>query len=92
MNYIVKQSDSDVIESILKNRKITNEQVDSWLEANSSHWESPDNYPNIKEAFECLMFHIENHDDIYVIVDSDCDGVLSSGILINFISNPEIFS
>ena len=85
MNYIVKQSDSDVIESILKNRKITNEQVDSWLEANSSHWESPDNYPNMKEAFECLMFHIENHDDIYVIVDSDSDGVLSSGILINFI-------
>lgn len=85
MNYIVKQSDSDVIESILKNRNITNEQVDSWLEANSSHWESPDNYPNMKEAFECLMFHIENHDDIYVIVDPDGDGVLSSGILINFI-------
>lgn len=85
MNYIVKQSDSDVIESILKNRNITNEQVDDWLEANSSHWESPDNYPNMKEAFECLMFHIENHDDIYVIVDPDGDGVLSSGILINFI-------
>ena len=85
MNYIVKQSDSDVIESILKNRNITNEQVDSWLEANSSHWESPDNYPNMKEAFECLMFHIENHDDIYVIVDPDGDGVLSAGILINFI-------
>ena len=85
MNYIVKQSDSDVIESILKNRNITNEQVDSWLEANSSHWESPDNYPNMKEAFECLMYHIKNNDDIYVIVDPDGDGVLSAGILINFI-------
>ena len=69
MNYIVKQSDSDVIESILKNRKITNEQVDAWLGANSSHWEDPANYPNMKEAFECLMSHIKNHDDIYVIVD-----------------------
>ena len=85
MNYIVKQSDSDVIESILKNRKITNEQVDAWLGANSSHWEDPANYPNMKEAFECLMSHIKNHDDIYVIVDPDGDGVLSSGILINFI-------
>ena len=69
MDYIVKQSDNDVIESILKNRGITNEQIDDWLEADSSAWESPENYPNIHEGYVCLMSHIECKDDIYVIVD-----------------------
>ena len=71
MNYIVKQSDSDVIESILKNRNITNEQVDAWLGANSSHWENPNKYTNINQGYDLLMDTIEKGGDIWVLVDPD---------------------
>ena len=68
MDYKIVQSDNDVIKSILKNRGITNEQINNWLEADSNDWEDPSNYPNIHEAYVCLMSHIECKDDIYVIV------------------------
>lgn len=40
---------------------------------------------NIKEAVECLLKHIKNNSNILVVVDSDCDGISSSAVLINYL-------
>lgn len=85
MKYKVKQSDDDVIKSIYNNRNINNDMIDRWLGADESAWEPPENYPMINEAYECLMKHIDNNDDIFIVSDSDNDGVFSCGILMNFI-------
>lgn len=85
MEYEIKQSADDVIESIYKNRGINDDLIDSWLYANESNWESPENYPNIHKAYECLMRNIKEDKDIFIAQDSDLDGLFSCGILMNFI-------
>lgn len=41
---------------------------------------------NIKEGAKMLISHIANEDDIFIQIDSDCDGYTSSATLINYLN------
>lgn len=38
------------------------------------------------KGINCLLKHIELKNNIFIQVDSDCDGYLSSAILINYLN------
>ena len=42
---------------------------------------------NIDLAVKCLLKHIKNNDEIFVIVDSDTDGNMSASALINYLED-----
>lgn len=68
-------------EQILKNRGITEELLNVGEETIEDYM----NYDNIIEGCELLMKHIEEENRICVIEDSDCDGIGSTAILVNYI-------
>ena len=41
----------------------------------------------MREAASALIKHVQNNDDVLVLVDSDCDGFTSAAILINYLYN-----
>ena len=41
---------------------------------------------NMREGVTMLMKHISANDEVYVIVDADCDGYTSSAILLNYLN------
>ena len=41
---------------------------------------------NMRDGVKMLMKHIAANDDVYVIVDADCDGYTSSAILLNYLN------
>lgn len=59
--------------------------VDLYLHPNSDLFESYWDYPNMNDGIELLHRAIENKWNIGVLVDSDCDGFMSSGVMINFL-------
>lgn len=71
------------IKTILNNRGIVD--IDKFLNVNESmthHWSL---LSNIKDAANCLIKHLEQDSVIFVQIDSDCDGLSSSAILINYL-------
>ncbi|AZV43584.1 hypothetical protein BAOM_2975 [Peribacillus asahii] len=71
------------IETILRNRGI--DDIQSFLHTSEKdiiHWNK---LRNIEKAVECMISHIEKKNKIFIQVDSDCDGVSSSAILINYL-------
>ncbi|MDF2503876.1 DHH family phosphoesterase [Clostridium sp.] len=74
----------DIINEIFKNRGIKNyEEVLSVSKDAELDYNLLD---NIDEAVECLIEHLDNKDDILVVVDSDTDGNTSAAMLINYIN------
>ena len=41
---------------------------------------------NMRDGVKMLMKHIAANDNVYVIVDADCDGYTSSAILLNYLN------
>ena len=68
-------------EQILRNRGITEGLLNVGEEAIEDYM----NYDNIIEGCELLMKHIESDNRICFIEDSDCDGLVSTSILVNYI-------
>lgn len=71
------------IDMILHNRGI--EDIQSFLHTNIKnviHWSKLE---NMNRAIDCLLKHIEKKSKIFIQIDSDCDGVNSSAMLINYV-------
>lgn len=72
-------------QQILYNRNIPVEDQDAWLNADSLFsWKLLDK-PKMEKACELLNKHLENNDNIFIPIDSDCDGYNAAAILINFL-------
>ena len=85
MMYKIGEMSNDVIDTILKNRNITYDEVDDILTANRDSWENPLNYKNMDRAYNTLMEVVKSNGNIAVLIDPDCDGYISSTIMFDFI-------
>lgn len=52
--------------------------IDSFLNPNARNTENILLFDNIKKAMECYVYHVENNDDIDLVVDCDVDGNTSA--------------
>ena len=85
MKYKIGEMSNDVIDTILKNRNITYDEVDEILTANRDNWENPLNYKNMDRAYNTLMEVVRNNGNVAVLIDPDCDGYISATIMFDFI-------
>ena len=69
MNYIIKQSADNILDSVYINRDINDDIINSMLYSDT--WESTNNYTNINKGYDLLMDTIEKGGDIWVLVDPD---------------------
>ena len=83
MNYRIKQSADNILDSIYINRDINDDIIDSMLYSDT--WENPNKYTNINQGYDLLMDTIEKGGDIWVLVDPDLDGYCSAATIFNFI-------
>jgi single-stranded-DNA-specific exonuclease len=75
---------TDPISVILNNRGV--EDIEAFLNPDESvinHWSLLN---NIDKAVDCLLWHLEKNNNLFIQVDSDCDGLTSSAILINYLN------
>lgn len=70
---------------ILKNRNV--EDVEMYLQPTKDNELNPYLLDNIETAARKLLAHLEKNSKILFIIDSDCDGYMSSSILWNYIKN-----
>jgi single-stranded-DNA-specific exonuclease len=75
----------DPISTILNNRGI--EDIERFLNLDESVTYDWRLLNNIGKAVDCLLGHIKEKSEIFIQVDSDCDGLCSSTILINYLQN-----
>ncbi|RDY88672.1 DHH family phosphoesterase [Bacillus amyloliquefaciens] len=71
------------INTIIKNRNIDE---DIFFNLNKSVINHYSLLNNMDKGIDCLLRHIESKNNIFIQVDSDCDGYLSSAILINYLN------
>lgn len=86
MEYVLKQSSSDVIQSILNNRELTREKVEELLRADRGYWEYPTNYENMDLGYKELIMAMKHGDLIGIVIDPDVDGYTSAAALLMFIT------
>lgn len=75
--------DINPIETIFFNRGVQN--VEHLLNVSEKDVIHYSKLINIEKAVDCLLSHIHNNSEIFIQVDSDCDGFSSSTILINYL-------
>lgn len=74
------------LEQVLTNRGIQLEDIPHYLKLDASDNLSPSLLANIDDAVKMLLTHLNRPDgQIFVVVDSDCDGYTSSAVLLNYI-------
>ncbi|KXZ22403.1 DHH family phosphoesterase [Bacillus nakamurai] len=71
------------INTIIKNRNIDD---DIFFNLNKSVINHYSLLNNMDKGIDCLLRHIKSKNNIFIQVDSDCDGYLSSAILINYLN------
>lgn len=97
MNYkLINQMDSDlsILEQVLTNRGIELENINHFLNVTESDLIEPGTIAYLKDGVKMLLSHLKQLDNIYIQIDSDCDGISSSAILINYLYQrfPQIVS
>lgn len=86
MNIVQKQQHTNnVVENVLINSGIDN--IDLFLEPNSSTQSSLDSFTNLEEAAKQIIAFIATNKNITVLVDSDADGYTSSALTVNIIKD-----
>ena len=86
MNIVQKQQHTNnVVENVLINSGIDN--IDLFLEPNSSTQSSLNNFTNLEEAAKQIIAFIATNKNITVLVDSDADGYTSSALTVNIIKD-----
>lgn len=73
----------NIVYDILKSKGIENPK--QYLNLTSKAEISYNKLNDMDKAVKCLLKHIENNDEIFIQVDSDCDGYMSSGALYNYL-------
>lgn len=83
LRYKIKQNGDSLLESVYKNRNLTDDYIDSLLYSDT--WEEPESYKNMNEGYKLLKKTIEKEGDIGIVVDPDVDGYMSAAIITSFI-------
>ena len=87
MKYVLREGKQRENESalhyILRNRGIDN--PEHYMHVDETDIINPTTIKNVKEAAKCLIKHVAAGHDIFVNVDSDCDGYTSSAFMINYL-------
>ena len=74
-------------EQILTNRGIPIHKINNYLNASEKDVHNPLLLDNMRQGAQMLIQHIQQEDDIMIQIDSDCDGMTSSAVLINYLYN-----
>lgn len=61
--------------------------VDKYIAAGDDCFDNPWDYPHMEEAVDLLYKAIENESNIGILMDSDADGVLSSGLIYCYLTH-----
>lgn len=73
------------IEQVLVNRGLAREDIPQFLSPTVECLYSADQLDNIREAAKMLCKNLVHQNDIFIQVDSDCDGYTSAAVLINYL-------
>lgn len=74
-----------LVERVLTNRGIKLEDVQHYLHTNENDILDPELIANIEDGAKMLISHIAQGNDIFIQIDSDCDGFTSAALLINYL-------
>lgn len=88
MNYTLIESTEkaqSVVEQVLLNRGLTADKIARYINPTADEEFSPRFLDNIVQAAKKLLITIFNQENIYVQIDSDCDGYTSSALLLNYL-------
>ena len=77
----------NAVQQILSNRGIKEKDFFHYLNTTDKDINEAEmlGYENLKAGASALIKHINNNDNIFIIVDSDCDGYTSSALLMNYL-------
>lgn len=75
----------DIVDKILINRGIAAGDVQHYLHTDRNDILPPQLLDNITKGAQMLIRHVAAEDDIFVQVDSDCDGITSAALLVNYL-------
>lgn len=73
------------VERVFLNRGMTPDYFKKYMSASAADILSPLLFENMRQGAEMLLRHIKNKSDVFIQVDSDCDGYTSSAALINYL-------
>jgi single-stranded-DNA-specific exonuclease len=82
-NVNFSNNDYDLVDMILLNRGVS--YPNKYLKTTDADLIPYNLLSNIDEASKCLLTHIENNDNICILMDNDLDGVCSSAILYQYL-------
>ncbi|MEG1997474.1 MAG: DHH family phosphoesterase, partial [Clostridiales bacterium] len=88
MNYNLissSQTSHSAVETVLRHRDLSDDEIYKFLNPSKDNTYSPYELANIKDAAKAIVNALSNQEDIYIQVDSDCDGYTSSALLINYL-------
>ena len=74
-----------IVEQVLLNRGFELEDIEHYLNTTDNDILDPNLLDNMKNGLSMLTKHISNNDKIMIQVDSDCDGMTSAAVLINYL-------
>lgn len=74
------------VERVLTNRGIKLHDIEHFLHTDDDDILDPRSIANIREGAVMLVKHMQAEDDIFIQIDSDCDGFTSAATLINYIN------
>lgn len=82
-----EQSDYSTVEQILINRGLKKEDIFHYLNTTDEDINEPIAFGEkvLNNGVQMLISHIQAENDIFIIVDADCDGYTSAALLINFL-------
>ena len=75
------------VEQVLSNRGIKPEDMEHFKYPSQNDIINPLKLENMRKGAQMLIQHIGQDDEIFIQVDSDCDGYTSAAILINYINS-----
>lgn len=74
----------EVVEQVLINRGLKREDIYHYLNTTEDDLYDPTLIANIEQGAKMLMQHVSQGHDIFVQIDSDCDGYTSAALLLNY--------
>ena len=74
----------DVVEQVLINRGLKQEDIYHYLNTTEDDLYDPTLIANIEQGAKMLVYHVSQGHDIFVQIDSDCDGYTSAALLLNY--------
>lgn len=74
----------EVVEQVLINRGLKQEDIYHYLNTTEDDLYDPTLIANIEQGAKMLVYHVSQGHDIFVQIDSDCDGYTSAALLLNY--------